>query len=217
MSSAYDPNDPYGLGLSGIGVSGFAASSSRDFSLSYQLLSDVAYRRKFVAACVAWLSSHRGSATNPTHTYDALLEGTLRAMVDKELDAHNKPLAKEAQENLVATRLLELEQRARNELFRDLKANAKVSVSDGDHVAYRPSHPNLFTRADLAAYLARFTHGLPADELADAYAGVKEDIEVGSRADERRMERGGAGWNGRESERMRASACAALPVRLGLG
>jgi hypothetical protein len=49
-------------------------------------------------------------------------------------------------------------------------------VIDGDHLAYHPLHPGLYDLDGLAAYLSRFSHGLPADELADAYEGVKEDI-----------------------------------------
>jgi hypothetical protein len=43
---------------------------------------------------------------------------------------------------------------------------------------YRATHTGIFNIEDLAQYIAKFTYGLPSDELADAYAGVKEDIEV---------------------------------------
>jgi len=179
---AYNELDPYGTGIN-IGIAGLGGVSSRDFSLSHQILSDPAYRRKLVSQMIVWLSAHRGSRERPTHTYDELLQGALeiaceKTVVDSSESTGRRNLTVHEQAQMVASRLQSLEQRARNELFKDMQANLKVNVTDGDHVAYRASHPGLFTREDLAAYLRQFTHGIPADELADAYEGVKADIEA---------------------------------------
>ena len=182
---AYNALDPYGTGIN-IGIAGLGGVSSRDFSLSYQILSDSAYRRKLVSQMVGWLAAHRGTRERPTHTYDELLQGALEVACEKTVADSNEPtgqrdLTPSEQAQLVSVRLQSLEQRARNELFKDLKANLKVHVTDGDHVAYRASHQGLYNKDDLAAYLMKFTHGIPADELADAYAAVKADIEVSQR------------------------------------
>jgi len=68
-----------------------------------------------------------------------------------------------------------LEQRARNQIFADLKAQARIETdADYSQLRYKPLHN---VNADgLAEYLALFTHGIPYGELMDAYKGVVGDI-----------------------------------------
>lgn len=147
---AFNPLDPYGIGVS-LGFGGVDATAPADYTPSYKLISDPATRRKTLSQIIGWLETHRGTAEKPAHTFDDIL---------------------------AATKLEHIDQTARNELYKDIKANPKVLAPDADHIQYRATHPGLFNIQDLAQYLAKFTYGLPADELADAYAGVKEDIDT---------------------------------------
>jgi len=175
--AAYDVNDPLGIGVAtGASGMGFGLAGASDFSLSYRVLTEPSFRRRVLAALVQWLQAHRGTKARPSHTYDEVLEGGLWELCEKVASDGRTELTHEQRAALVAHRLAELEQSARNELFKALKANPKVQVTDGDHLAFRPLHPGLHDKEALAAYLARFSHGLPADELADAYAGVQDDI-----------------------------------------
>ena len=152
---SYNPLDPLGIGVS-VGFSGLDASAPSNYTPSFSLKSDPSVRRKAVASIVQWLDTHRHSTPEKSiHTYDQVLTGV---------------------------KLDHIDQVARNELYKDLKANPKIDAPDADHLQYRATHPGLYNIQDLEKYIAKFTYGLPADELADAYAGVKEDIEVGQQS-----------------------------------
>jgi hypothetical protein len=154
----FNPNDVYGLGVGSIDFGGFDAAgngSSSSSSTSHASPPNDATRRKCVADMVAWLRTHRGNAPEcAAHTFDAVLAGAC---------------------------LLQTDRVAREALHMDLRANTKVTVSVSSSssttsVRYRPTHVGLCDADTLHAYVALFTHGLPADELADAYDGVEADI-----------------------------------------
>lgn len=151
--SSYNPLDPFGIGVS-MSVTGLDASAAANYTPSFALRSDPAIRRKKVALIVSWLEEHRGATA----------------------EAANKSF----EEVLAAAKLEHIDQNARNEIYKDLKANPKILITDAEHMQYKATHTGLFNITDLQQYIARFTHGLPAEELNDAYQGVKEDIEVGT-------------------------------------
>ena len=176
--AALDAITGYSMGVAGVGA------SSQDLSLSTKIRTDSGERRKLVAGIVTWMQAHRGTAAKPFHTLDDVLKGALAAACEKTTpdptaEGGFRTLSAMEQSQLVDHRYASLTQEDRATLFRDLKANLKVLVGDagGEMLSYRATHVGLYTKEDLDRYIQKFTHGIPAEELADAYPGVAADID----------------------------------------
>ncbi len=149
---SFNPLDVYGLGVGGVSFGGIDTNLANPrFTPSHKLQHDPAVRRLKLACIIKHLADNRGTAEKPYHTFEELLSVA-------EID--------------------NVDQVARNTLFADLKANSKVQAIDADHITFKPLHAGIANINDLEVYISKFTHGLPQDELMDAYVGVQGDIEV---------------------------------------
>ncbi len=150
------------------------AAADIDF-VSARLFSDAAYRRRLMYGMLEWMKANRG-----WQRFDYVLCGGLLAVcentrTDAETSRQVKLLASQ-REALASSRVNTLEQRARNQIFSDLKSHPRIET-DVDHwrLKFKPLHDGLNSE-NIGGYLARFTHGIPQAELTDAYPGVASDI-----------------------------------------
>lgn len=168
----------FSMGVAGVGA------SSHDLSLSTKLRTDLGERRKLVANIVAWMQTNRCTQAKPFHSMDDVIKGALTASCEKSVqdptvDGGMRMLTQLEQSQLVVHRFTSLTLEDRAMLFRDLRANAKVLVGEagGEMLSYRATHPGLYSKDDLDKYIQRFTHGIPAEELADAYPSALADLD----------------------------------------
>jgi hypothetical protein len=122
-----------------------------------------------------WLKAQRG-----WQRFDSVLLGGLLAVCENtRIDAttgHRVLLLFSERDALASSRVQTLEQRARSQIFLDLKSHPRIETDSAQwRVQFKPLHEGL-TPENIAAYIARFTHGIPQVELLDAYPTVADDL-----------------------------------------